>query len=293
MEEKSYHREEQELKDLCPDKNEKIKKNGSIYEKNNEKALSLLKDMSKEELERFSMELIERKNKTDRLISKLGEKYTKKADEADRECLTGLYNHKKLKKELEKNIKRTERFEEPFSLLVMDLNNFKYINDTYGHSYGDKVLREVSDYLNNNIRNYENAFRQGGDEFAVLLEKTDIKGSLEFTERMCSDLQELEIWERMDNEYKEFGASIGVVNYNDINEEIEDSEKSKMIYDIADEVMYHSKNSEISYIAYTEIKNGFENLDFELFVTEKCERSKKDTSNIANYWSLKDPDGSI
>jgi len=83
--------------------------------------------------------------------------------------LTGLYNRRFAEQRLAAEVARSERKGHPLTILTLDLNNFKFINDTYGHPAGDQVLQEFASRLNNVIRGGDLAVRLGGDEFLVLL----------------------------------------------------------------------------------------------------------------------------
>jgi two-component system, cell cycle response regulator len=90
------------------------------------------------------------------------------------DSLTGLYNRAFFDAALESEIARSERAGKPFSLLMIDLDHFKKINDTYGHSLGDKALQTVAAVLKNTIRKSDTACRYGGEEFAIILPATSI-----------------------------------------------------------------------------------------------------------------------
>ncbi len=87
--------------------------------------------------------------------------------------LTGLYNRHYLSTVMEDEVIRCSRKEYQFSILMIDVDNFKTLNDNYGHLFGDKVLSELGRLIKNNIRNYDKAFRFGGEEFVVILPETD------------------------------------------------------------------------------------------------------------------------
>lgn len=87
--------------------------------------------------------------------------------------LTGLYNHKHFYDLLEKELARAKRYERPLSVLFLDIDFFKSINDKFGHKLGDEVLNQVANLILANLRETDNAFRYGGEEFAVLLTETD------------------------------------------------------------------------------------------------------------------------
>lgn len=88
---------------------------------------------------------------------------------ATRDSLTGLANRRLFDESLQREVARAQRLSTPVSLLVLDVDHFKQVNDTYGHQTGDSVLRQVADALVANTKNYDVTARYGGDEFVVLL----------------------------------------------------------------------------------------------------------------------------
>lgn len=100
------------------------------------------------------------------------------------DALTGLSNYRYLRESLRREIERASRFGHPLSVLVLDLDHFKEINDTYGHVAGDAVLAEFARRLRAVIREVDFAFRQGGEEFVVLLPETNAAGALVVAQRL-------------------------------------------------------------------------------------------------------------
>ncbi len=98
--------------------------------------------------------------------------------------LTGLYNRRSFTKALGRLLEQAGRYGEPISLLMIDIDRFKSINDTYGHSTGDDVIRAVADTILASIRKVDVAARIGGEEFAVILPRSDKKSSLDTAERI-------------------------------------------------------------------------------------------------------------
>ncbi|MEF8798842.1 MAG: PAS domain S-box protein [Candidatus Bipolaricaulota bacterium] len=94
-------------------------------------------------------------------------------EEAIHDPLTGLYNRRYLKERLSDERGRAERYDKPIAFIMMDINSFKEINDRYTHQTGDKVLREVADLLQANVRDADTVVRYGGDEFLVVLPETN------------------------------------------------------------------------------------------------------------------------
>ncbi len=94
-----------------------------------------------------------------------------------RDELTGLFNRRYMKEILKQEFKRAQRYELPLSCLLLDLDHFKDINDTYGHDCGDQILKEFSLLLKQGTRESDHIFRYGGEEFLVLLPQTDVDGA--------------------------------------------------------------------------------------------------------------------
>ena len=96
---------------------------------------------------------------------------------ADHDALTGLFNRRRLEEELARAAAHVERYLEPASLLVVDLDNFKYYNDTFGHAVGDNVMTHACSLLRRHSRTTDTVARLGGDEFAIVLPHTDKEGA--------------------------------------------------------------------------------------------------------------------
>lgn len=105
--------------------------------------------------------------------------------------LTGLYNRIQLDRELEKALQQSHRTGSPMSLLMIDIDSFKEINDAFGHHAGDKVLKDMGSYFQECIRSSDTIFRIGGDELVILLYNTDAKDALATAEMMCKGITTL------------------------------------------------------------------------------------------------------
>jgi diguanylate cyclase (GGDEF)-like protein len=98
--------------------------------------------------------------------------------------LTQLANRRRFTETLAVEVRRAERFGDPLSLVLADLDDFKQINDRYGHQAGDEVLRRFSDVLRDNVRDFDLPVRYGGEEFAVLLPETGLDGAEQLARRL-------------------------------------------------------------------------------------------------------------
>ena len=102
--------------------------------------------------------------------------------------LTSLYNHVYLKKRLDEELRRSKRKGTPCSLLMIDLDKLKLINDTFGHPIGDAAIRQVSSILKNLLRSGDTPARYGGEEFAVILPETDLGEAALIANRLCHQI---------------------------------------------------------------------------------------------------------
>ena len=91
--------------------------------------------------------------------------------------LTGLFNHRRFQEVMTAEVERARRYDHELGLIMLDIDNFKQVNDTYGHLQGDMVLREVARVLRQSSREIDEPARYGGEEMAVALPQTDLEGA--------------------------------------------------------------------------------------------------------------------
>ena len=134
------------------------------------------------------------------------------------DSLTGLFNSRQLHEQLPIEIERAKRYQRPMSLLVLDCDNFKAVNDTYGHLSGDHVLQNLAHAIRQCLRRSDFAFRYGGEEFVVLLPETEGLAALNIAERLRGLFAGLNT-PAQDGETIRCTVSIGVAVYQPGDEE--------------------------------------------------------------------------
>ena len=124
---------------------------------------------------------------------------------ANFDSLTGLYNRRSILRKLGEQLKYARRYREELSLIMLDIDHFKKVNDQYGHLTGDEVLAEVATLIRQNIRVVDAAGRYGGEEFIIILPKTDLSSALVIAERIRKTIEATEM---KDFEGKVFGITV-------------------------------------------------------------------------------------
>ncbi len=136
--------------------------------------------------------------------------YEKSQLRAVTDQLTGLYNHGHFQDTLEREVRRCERYGDTFSLLMMDLDHFKRVNDRFGHPRGDHVLRRVAAILSDGSREADFVARYGGEEFAILLPETSPVDARLLAERIRKQVRDIVV--EAGDEFR-VSASIGVADF--------------------------------------------------------------------------------
>jgi len=158
-------------------------------------------------------------NYFNKMLDSIQDYYEKLQELSDRDYLTGLYNRRKFEEFLSYEVKRSLRHRHKFTVLMIDLDNFKYINDTYGHASGDLVLKEVTDIFGSKLRNADIIARIGGDEFAVILPETSYENGYAVVEKLRASLEATPISLMFDQ--VSLTASFGIAEYPEQGENIE------------------------------------------------------------------------
>jgi diguanylate cyclase (GGDEF)-like protein len=149
---------------------------------------------------------------------------------------TGLYNARHLSTVLSEEVPRSQRFGYEFSVLFLDIDHFKRINDKYGHLNGSKLLAQFGRRLRENLRLVDAAFRYGGDEFVVLLPQTSKEAAVRVARRLMTTIGGAE-WLASEGTSLSLSASVGIATFP------QDGTTSQAIVQRADELMYQVKQS--------------------------------------------------
>ncbi|PLX69631.1 MAG: hypothetical protein C0603_01500 [Denitrovibrio sp.] len=152
---------------------------------------------------------------------------------ARKDGLTMLYNHSYFKDKLKDEMTRSERYNNSFTVAILDLDFFKKVNDQYGHVKGDEVLKEFANIIKEIIRNTDTAARYGGEEFAILFAETDMESSINVIDRIREKLSNT-VFES-DSDCFKITFSAGITPYN------KNYKDAEFMVDVADKALYVSK----------------------------------------------------
>lgn len=150
---------------------------------------------------------------------------------AEEDYLTLLYNRRKIHQIIDKEIIRSKRYNSAFAVIMMDIDDFKNINDTHGHNIGDRVLVQFATTLRQTIRESDIAGRWGGEEFLVICPETTIEGALSLAEKLRSTIENTEF-----TGIDKMTASFGVTG-------IKHGDKASSMIHRADKALYSAKHA--------------------------------------------------
>lgn len=152
--------------------------------------------------------------------------------------LTGLYNRRQFQELMNTEVQLSIRHNDPNSLLVIDIDYFKKINDQYGHTSGDQVLRHIAGLLVDNVRRSDMVCRVGGEEFVVCLRRALAEYALLVAEKLRKKIQDTPL--KLGNEIIPVTISLGVSSIPGIGQQVRTAEE---LFDQADKALYYSKQS--------------------------------------------------
>ncbi|MCG7945444.1 MAG: GGDEF domain-containing protein [Candidatus Thiodiazotropha taylori] len=146
--------------------------------------------------------------------------------------LTGLLNRRGLEENFNSEVNRSQRVNQSFSLALMDIDDFKAMNDRYGHLLGDEILKQIANVVQSQIRNIDTLARWGGEEFAILLDKSSLADAAYIADKVRKAIQELNPEQSQISE--RITISIGVAEYQPGQSMLE-------LFDAADNALYLAK----------------------------------------------------
>ena len=173
-------------------------------------------------------------NKKD-VIKKINFMYSQTRHMSLTDSLTGLYNRRHFTDCLEREFLRAKRYKSDLSLAVIDIDFFKKINDTCGHSAGDYILKEIAYLILENFRKTDMVFRYGGEEFVVIMTETALERAIIPLERLRKSIEEYPFY--YDGKNLKITISIGV---SEVTEEAVDAQK---LFENADKALYKAKEN--------------------------------------------------
>lgn len=150
--------------------------------------------------------------------------------------LTGLYNRRYLDNRLKEELERARRYRHDLAVAILDVDRFKSINDTYGHSFGDIVLGEVGATLQSMSRGTDIVARYGGEEFVVILPEQDLRRAAHVAERVRQAIEAIEV--AHNGHRVPISASLGVASTEEVG-----SDCPKLLVESADKALYSAKQS--------------------------------------------------
>lgn len=159
------------------------------------------------------------------------------AELATRDGLTGLYNQRTFWTLLADELMRTQRFQRPVSLLMLDVDHFKRINDTHGHLAGDAILRALGELLQSEVRSIDRTCRYGGEEFALMLPETDADAAAAVAERLRASVEAQAFETAAGASPLHITASIGVASWP------KHADSAEALVAAADRALYAAKNA--------------------------------------------------
>lgn len=165
-------------------------------------------------------------------ITLLKEKVNLLEYQATHDTLTGTYNRNKFYEMFEKEIRRNQRYHHNLSIILLDIDHFKEINDNYGHQIGDEVLKAIPQILHTCIREHDVLARWGGEEFMILLPETTIDNAFKVAEKIRSKIEKQTFTKR----YLHITSSFGVSS-------LKEDDTTENLIHRADNALYKSKHS--------------------------------------------------
>jgi len=215
-----------------------------VYIKNTVKGIIGLERLTSKPFDDSDQKLLELLSSTLGYILSWLKEFQKIHKSSTHDGLTGVLNRKAFDERLVEEINRASRTHQSLAVIMFDLDKFKRINDTYGHPYGDYVIKSTAQILNDSVRNIDIVARYGGEEFIIILVDTDIPKSRHVAKRMVSNIAKFNF------DYEDVNVrmtiSAGMAEFP------ADSDKIEPLIGKADEVLYESKRQGGNMVSFTQ-----------------------------------------
>ncbi len=250
----AYRKKESELKEIIPALAEQIKRfleEEKVFDERIEKGVSRIREaVLFDDIETLKKEVLagvqdviiaigKRKEVEEETLKKMEEEVKKLSRdiaevkmEARIDPLTGLYNRRAFDERIKEEVERAKKEKTPLALLMYDIDHFKNINDSFGHSIGDMVLRALSDVVKNSIRKSEFVARYGGEEFSIILPKCKRKEAKDIGKRIRKEVSETNL------KYKEKRLDVTIsvgISY------LKSDDTPESLIERADKALYRAK----------------------------------------------------
>ena len=215
-----------------------------VYIKNTVKGIIGLERLTSKPFDDSDQKLLELLSSTLGYILSWLKEFQKIHKSSTHDGLTGVLNRKAFDERLVEEINRASRTHQSLAVIMFDLDKFKRINDTYGHPYGDYVIKSTAQILNDSVRNIDIVARYGGEEFIIILVDTDIPKSRHVAKRMVSNIAKFNF------DYEDVNVrmtiSAGMAEFP------VDSDKIEPLIGKADEALYESKRQGGNMVSFTQ-----------------------------------------
>jgi diguanylate cyclase (GGDEF)-like protein len=172
------------------------------------------------------------------LLKKINEAQQKLEALANIDDLTQLYNRRYFFERFNQEVERAKRYQRPLSCIIMDIDFFKHVNDSYGHLAGDRVLIDIAQILKNNCRQSDLAGRYGGEELIILLPETDVAGAMIIADRIRQMIEE---HQTVDDKGAIIGVTVSLGVASLTGTELKNLDKNERIVQYADDALLVAK----------------------------------------------------
>ena len=161
--------------------------------------------------------------------------YEQTVIQAQSDSLTKLWNHGYFQNILDKEVDNAKRLGWPLSLLLIDMDNFKNYNDSLGHQAGDRILADIANIFKSSSRKLDYVCRYGGEEFAIILTRTEKKEAFEIAERLRNQIYSHAFWKEEVQPLRKLTVSIGLASFP------QDAQDKQQLLSLSDQMLYQAK----------------------------------------------------